>query len=358
MPTSWDCERTAKAKTGEPIVEKIKDLLEVKMKLLTFALSICVSPLFFLSGARAERIRTAIPQANLNYLSVYVADAKGYFKEEGLENETLVMTPLLATAALISGDLDFSGAGGNGMRAAAKGAPLKGIMYQTEKVTFYLVVGPWITKRSELKGKKVAVGTVGDTQDTLITMFAERSGVPASDITRIAMGPSTPARIAAVKTKSVDATTVDDVGDVLAERQGLVTMAYLGDLFPYPFQGFVTTDKKIAEKPEQIKRWLRAMVRALLFLRERPQESIDLAGRKLDLGKTDRSLMLESLKRYLKSMPAGIPGMPSAEGIKNALEYDVRVPLGIKEQIPIEKVLNLRFIEEVKREFESKQHSR
>ena len=35
--------------------------------------------LFIAAPAGAEKIRTAIPQANLNYLSIYVADAKGFF---------------------------------------------------------------------------------------------------------------------------------------------------------------------------------------------------------------------------------------------------------------------------------------
>ena len=77
-------------------------------------------------GARAEKIRTAIPQANLNYLSIHVADAKGFFREEALDNETVVISGPLSIAALLSGDVDFSGAGGSGMRAALKGAPVSG----------------------------------------------------------------------------------------------------------------------------------------------------------------------------------------------------------------------------------------
>ena len=288
----------------------------------------------------------------MNYLSVFVADAKGYFRDEGLENETVVISGPLATAALLSGDVDYSGAGGSGMRAATKGAPIKGIMYQTEKVTFYLMVGPGIARASDLKGKRIAVGTIGDTQDRLMTMFAERGGLTAGDITRISMGPSTPARVLAVKTGAAHATTVDAAGVVLAEKEGLQTLAYLGDLFPFPFQGFVTTDRRLAERPDQVKRWLRAMIRSLLFLREKPIEALDLGGKKLDLGKLDRPLLLESLKRYLRALPEGVPGLPSPEGIKNALEYDVRVPMGIKEEILPEKVLNLKFVEEVKREIE------
>ena len=70
------------------------------------------------------------PQANLNYLSIHVADARGFFKDEGLDNETVVISGPLSIAALLSGDVDFSGASGSGMRAALKGAPLKGIYFQ------------------------------------------------------------------------------------------------------------------------------------------------------------------------------------------------------------------------------------
>src|SRR5262245_8600662 len=89
--------------------------------------------IFTAHTAHAEKVRTAIPQANLNYLSIFTANAKGYFREEGLDNETVVIGGPLSIAALLSGDVDFSGAGGSGMRAAIKGAPIKGIMFQTEK---------------------------------------------------------------------------------------------------------------------------------------------------------------------------------------------------------------------------------
>ena len=96
------------------------------------------------------------------------------------------------------------------------------------------------------------------------------------------------------------------------------------------------------------------MILALIFLRERPQEAIDLGAKKLDLGKINRSLLLDSLKRYLRALPDGVPGLPSAEGIKNALEYDIRIPMGLKGEIAPEKVLNLKLVEEVKREIEMK----
>ena len=305
--------------------------------------------------ARAEKIRTAIPQANLNYLSIYVADARGFFKDEGLDNETVVISGPLSIAAMLSGDVDYSGAGGSGMRAALKGAPLKGIYFQSEKVTFYLVADPSIKTAADLKGKRVAIGSAGDTQDRMITMFAERAGLSSRDIVRIAVGADTATRILAIKTGNAHATTVDPGGLVFAQKEGLVSLGFLGDLFPMPFQGFVTVDKKIRDNPAQIKRWLKAAIRGLMFVRERPEEAVDLGIKKLQLGRATRAMVVEGTKNYIRALPQGVPGLPSAEGIKNFLEYDIKIPLGIKEDIPAERLLHLQLVEEVKKELEAAQ---
>ena len=201
--------------------------------------------LAFSNIAHAEKIRTAIPQANLNYLSIHVADTRGFFKDEGLDNETVVISgplssPLCSAATSIS-----AAAGGSGMRAALKGAPMKGIYFQSEKVTFYLVADPSIKTAADLKGKRVAIGSAGDTQDRMITMFAERGGVSGrgnySHRRRRRHGNT---RILAIKTGNAHATTVDPGGLVFAQKEGLVSLGFLGDLFPMPFQGFVTTEQK------------------------------------------------------------------------------------------------------------------
>ena len=306
-------------------------------------------------SAHAEKIRTAIPQANLNYLSIFVADAKGFFREENLENETVVISGPLSIAALLSGDVDFSGAGGSGMRAALKGAPVKGIMFQADKVTFYLVADPAIKSAADLKGKKIAIGSPGDTQDRIMTMFAERGGVSSRDIIRISMGADTNTRVMAVKSGAAHATTVDPGGLVFAQKEGLVSLGFLGDLFPMPFQGFVTTEKKIRENPAQIKRWLKATLRGLMSVRERAEEAVDLGIKKLQLGNATKAMLVEATRNYLRALAPGVPGLPTAEGVKNFLDYDIKIPLQIKEDIPPERLLNLQLVEEVKKELEAGQ---
>jgi ABC-type nitrate/sulfonate/bicarbonate transport system substrate-binding protein len=304
--------------------------------------------------AGAEKIRTAVPGLNLNYLSIFSADTKGFFKDEGLDNETIVIGGPAGIAALISGDVDYSGAGGSGLRAAVKGAPLKAIMYQTERPTWYLIVHPTISQVSDLRGKKIGVALLGDSEDRFTTLYVERGGLLAKDVTKVSLGTSPSDKILGVKSGAVAAVVLDPAGAVAAQREGLKNLAYLGDIFPLPFQGYVTTDKKIAENSAQLKRWARAVVRGLMFMRERPEEAADVAMKTLRLRNVTQAMLADAIRGYARALPQGVPGMPSAEGVKNILEYEIRLPLKMDAPVAAEKYLDLRWIAEVKRELEQR----
>jgi ABC-type nitrate/sulfonate/bicarbonate transport system substrate-binding protein len=306
------------------------------------------------SPAHAEKIRTSIPGVNLNYLSVYSADERNFFRDEGLENETIAIGGPAGIAALVSGDVDFSGAGGSGLRGAVRGAPLKAIFYQTEKPTWYLIVHPSIAQGADLKGKKIGVALIGDSEDRFITLFAERAGVPAKELTKISLGTSIGDKILAIKSGAVSAVVLDPAGTVAAEREGLRKLAYLGDIFPLPFQGYVTTNQKLAENPAQVKRWIRAMTRSLLFIRDRPEDAADIAIRRLRIRNITKPMLTEAIRSYVRAFPPGIPGMPSPEGVKSILEYELRIPLKLDKPLAAENFFDLRWADEVRHEFEAK----
>jgi hypothetical protein len=50
-----------------------------------------------------------------------------------------------------------------------------------------------------------------------------------------------------------------------------------------------------------------------------------------------------------------VPGLPTSEGIKNFLEYAIKIPLQIKEDIAPERLLSLQLVEEVKKDLENTQ---
>ena len=66
-------------------------------------------------------------------------------------------------------------------------------------------------------------------------------------------------------------------------------------------------------------------------------------------------MIVEGTKNYLRAVSQGVPGLPSAEGIKNFLEYDIKIPMQLKEDVPPERLLSLQLVEEVKKELETAQ---
>jgi len=227
-------------------------------------------------------------------------------------------------------------------------------MYQTERPTWYLVVHPSITQVSDLRGKRIGVALIGDSEDRFTTLFVERSGLSAKDVTKITIGTNPNDKVLAIKSGALSAVVLDPAGTVMAEREGLRSLAYLGDVFPLPFQGYVTTQRKIVENPGQVKRWIKAMVRSLMFLRDQPEDAAEVAMAKLHLRNITKPMLIDVIKSYVRAFPQGVPGLPSAEGIKNIIEYEIRLPLKMEGAIPADKFLDLRWMEEVRKEFEQR----
>jgi hypothetical protein len=92
----------------------------------------------------------------------------------------------------------------------------------------------------------------------------------------------------------------------------------------------------------------------LMFIRERPEEAADIGMKKLPFGKITKPMLADAIKAWLRALPQGVPGMPSPEGVKNILEYEVRLPMKMDENLPAEKFLDLRWIGEVKKELEQR----
>jgi hypothetical protein len=91
-----------------------------------------------------------------------------------------------------------------------------------------------------------------------------------------------------------------------------------------------------------------------MFLREHPEESADIGLKKLQLGNINRAMLIEAAKAYTRAFAPGVPGVPSAEGINNILEYEIREPMKMAEAPTAQRMLDLRFVEEVKKELEQK----
>ena len=78
------------------------------------AIVILATLLFCASHSQAQpglkKVRVSIPAANVTYLPFYAAKDRGYYKDEGIDVEFVLMAAALASTAVLTGDIDYNGA--------------------------------------------------------------------------------------------------------------------------------------------------------------------------------------------------------------------------------------------------------
>ena len=224
----------------------------------------------------ADKVRIGVSNYNISNLTVGVAQTKDFFKQEGIEAEIIRMNPNVATMALVSGDIDYSTLIGSVIGANLKGAKLKMIACSQDRTPLSLVGKAAIKSVKELKGKTIGVGSYGSTPDIIARMVVKHYGVdPETEIKMLALG-SDSARLTALKEGVVDAIIVAPPVDFEGKKMGFNILSRAGDILRFPYNGLGTSAEKITERPDGVKRVIRAIVRANGFIRRNREGAIQV----------------------------------------------------------------------------------
>lgn len=300
--------------------------------------------IFLSQLAFAERVKLALPSKSMGYLPLYVALNRGFFKDENIDLEIILMLPDIAHSALFQGEIDYHGAADSALRLGAKGAPIKTIFFGAALPNYFLMSAREVHSVAELKGKYVGISRFVGTTDLAARVALSKNGLdPQRDVVLIMIGlPST--RTAALMSGSVAATIVNPPDNVLLRQKGFNELLFLGDAIEFPSNGFATTEKKLNTERGQVKRLLRALYRGLLFAREKPSETIAIVEREWKL---EPSVARESYASVLRSVSKD--GTASDAGMKVHADIIRRTEKGMGE-IPLNKMVDFRIIEEIRRE--------
>ncbi|MEA2657640.1 MAG: hypothetical protein QOF64_218 [Candidatus Binatota bacterium] len=224
----------------------------------------------------ADKVRIGVSNYNISNLTVGVAQTKDFFKQEGIEAEIIRMNPNVATMALVSGDTDYSTLIGSVIGANLKGAKLKMIACSQDRTPLSLVGKSAIKSVKELKGKTIGVGSYGSTPDVIARMVVKYHGMdPETEIKMIALG-SDAARLTALKEGVVDAIIVAPPVDFEGKKMGFNILSRAGDILRFPYNGLGTSVKKLSENPDEVKRVIRAIVKANGFIRRNREGAIQV----------------------------------------------------------------------------------
>ncbi len=125
---------------------------------------------------------------DLGYAMYQVAAAKGYFADEGLEVEIVNAGGGVATPALVSGDVQFTGSPGAAIPAILKGAPLKLVLVTQDRPSYQLWASVSVPTLKDLKGQQIAVISRGDSTEAATRAVLRKAGVDPASVAFSAMG--------------------------------------------------------------------------------------------------------------------------------------------------------------------------
>jgi len=226
------------------------------------------------SAFASDRIRIAVSNPNMPNLTVAVAQAKGFFKEEAIDAEIIRMNPNVAITALSTGDVDYCQLFGAVVGAAIAGLPVRIVAGFLDNWPMTLIAQPEYKSLKDLKGKTLGISSFGATPDVGARLMLKQAGVdPEKDIKVLALG-SDAARLTALKQRVVDVVVISPPADAQMEKQGYRILARAYELFSFPYLGLGTHLKKIRERPEEIRRAIKAAVRANRFIRDNREEAV------------------------------------------------------------------------------------
>lgn len=201
---------------------------------------------FFLASSTdaQERIRLSPSSPGLASWPVQLAAKEGFFSREGLTAKIIVMRTNTGVAALATGSIDFTTAGGSAMRAAVNGAPLKMVLNITKKADLWIMAQKNIQRVEDLRGKMIGVGGNWGTQFYQVLEALKPSGVD-KDVQLVSTGDVANGYLT-LQQGGMPAVALTPPYSILAKRQGYRDLVKTSDIISVsPTTGLVTTKEKL-----------------------------------------------------------------------------------------------------------------
>ena len=249
-------------------VNKYLELRHLERSLL-IVVSLFVGSLSNIASAQElKRLRYGTTISTVN-LPVWVAKESRLFAKHGLDPEVImIQAGALTTLAIISGELQFSGAGAASVLAARiKGSDIVLVACPADSDLVYLMARPEIKTTAELKGKSSAVTRLGSTTHFYLRSALKYAGLnPEKDVTILQLGSE---YAAALETGRIAAAALPfDLALPYLQRGWPLLLDLSKTDFVYPASCVVSSRAFIKQNPDTVERFLKAYIEAIHLMKK------------------------------------------------------------------------------------------
>jgi NitT/TauT family transport system substrate-binding protein len=202
---------------------------------------------------------------------------RSFFKEEGLDARWITLTGKALVTAALSGNLDFVPIPSGGAQAALSGAQIKYIVGESLKSQWVVVTGKDINKPEDLKGKTVGYGRAGSADyDEGAAVLQRFFKMEVGKDYKVISFPGEPERLAALINGDIKAALLSVPTVPRAMSAGMKVLLRTGDYIPRAGGTIWTTKAYLDKNPEAVKKFIRAIAKAVMFYRDNKEGSIPI----------------------------------------------------------------------------------
>jgi len=320
--------------------------MAIWLKIVTFTL--------ILIGSRSAaqelvKVPVQIPSITPAVTAFAVARDRGYYRQEGLDVQLVVMPSALGTQALLGGNVKFSTAGGAGLLPILRGAPVRFMFTTFSRPMFWLYARSDIRSVESLKGKKVGVSSLGSGPDSLLREILKKNGLDGGrDVVIMPVGSGT-ARFFALQAGSVDAAMLSVPANLMAQEAGFRELVSFIDQEWIELQGTVNvTDQLLASDFTLVEKFIRGTLKGFIHFRDLRSQTITLLARFLRI-KEDAAAKVYDLMRPSLTQDGVVGEEIQLKSLEHVIDR-----AGLKAAPRLDKIFDYSIAVKVRNELRSK----
>jgi NitT/TauT family transport system substrate-binding protein len=299
-------------------------------------------------NARAATVNVAVPSFSMSLIAFVTAKERGYYRQEGLDVNFVLMPAPIASRALIAGNVDFATVGGSALTASLGGAPLRLLFSSFNRSLFWLYARPDILEVKDLKGKKVGVSGIGAGPDSMLRDLLAKHGLQGGkDVAILAMGVDT-SRYASLVNHVTDAVLLSTPYNFVAQDAGFRELVSFVKQDWVELQGCIVTRESVLRGDASlVERFTLGTLKGLLYVRGHRAGSLPAVA---SMMKADQEL---AGKIYDLSVPAMTSyGALNEELQRKAIEHVVK-QMNLKGPPDLTKLYDFTTVEKARRQLEA-----